>query len=134
MINFIDLIGFDKEFTQRIMKGETDVEETSQISLPWQDALHADLFSLRNLVLSADQAQSHGYRLNDVSLCEERVLANIVSHKFKTDHQFHLLGFVSDFDDDFQESLNTLEFCTKFFQTFNTERSFHTVKTSEDSL
>ena len=56
MINFIDLIGFDKEFTQRIMKGETDVEETSQISLPWQDALHADLFSLRNLVLSADQA------------------------------------------------------------------------------
>ena len=86
MINFIDLIGFDKEFTQWIMKGETDVEETSLTSLAWQDALHADLFSLRNLVLSADQAQSHGYWLNDVSLCEEWVLANIVSHKFKTDH------------------------------------------------
>ena len=61
IINFLDLIGFDKDFTMRIMQGETDVNASQNKSLVWQDALHADLFSLRNLVLSADQAQSHGY-------------------------------------------------------------------------
>jgi hypothetical protein len=75
---------------------------------------------------------SHGYRLNDVSLCEERFLATLISHKIKTDHAFHLISFVSDVDKHFQESLNTLEFSLKFFTTFNTPREYNTFNSSEE--
>ena len=43
-----------------------------------------------------------------------------------------MIGFISDHDRYFQETLNTLEFCIKFYQTFNTEYDLETVKTSED--
>jgi len=63
------------------MSGETSIHEDSTFDrFDLTQCLHADLFSLRNLILSADQAMSHGYRLNDVSLCEERTLASIISH------------------------------------------------------
>lgn len=54
MANFIDLIGFDSWFTKRIMNGETSIHEET---LDWEDQeqnLHSDLFSLWNLILSAD--------------------------------------------------------------------------------
>ena len=103
------------------MNGETSIHENTFDKADREQNLHADLFSLRNLILSADQAMSHGYRLNDVSLCEERFIATLISHKVKTDHTFHLISFVSDGDKGFQESLNTLEFSLKFQTTFNTE-------------
>jgi hypothetical protein len=80
------------------MNGETSVHEGTFDKEDNTSNLHSDLFSLWNLVLSADQAMSHGYRLNDVSLCEERFIATLISHKLKTDHAFHLLAFVSDQD------------------------------------
>lgn len=75
---------------------------------------------------------SHGYRLNDVSLCEERFIATLISHKVKTDHAFHLISFVSDGDKGFQESLNTLEFSLKFQTTFNTEWEYNSFHSSQE--
>ena len=87
-LSFVDLVGFDDMFTQKIMSGEVSMSIHSNMSDGQivEENIHLDLFSLRNLILSADQAQEHGYRLTDVSLCEERVLANIISHKLKTEH------------------------------------------------
>lgn len=93
--------------------------------------ISADLFSIRNLILSADQAMAHGYRLNDVSLMEERVLAATISHKLKTETAVNLIAFVSDYDDSFQETLNTLEFSYKFMSTFLMDREFKSVHSSE---
>ena len=77
------------------MAGQTSILEDSKFDADNVElGLHADLFALRNLVLSADQAMAHGYRLNDVSLCEERTLARMISHRFKTENNFHLIAFV----------------------------------------
>lgn len=115
------------------MNGETSIHEDSTFDRldPTQN-LHADLFSIWNLILSADQAMSHGYRLNDVSLCEERTIASILSHKIKSDRQMHLFAFVLDNDWNFQESLNTLEFSLKFQSTFNTARVFNSFHSSDE--
>jgi len=75
---------------------------------------------------------SHGYRLNDVSLCEERTIASIISHKIKLDNSVHLLSFVLDSDKHFQESLNTLEFSLKFQATFNTKREYNSFNSSDE--
>lgn len=133
-MTFIDLVGFNDGFTQKIMNGDLSMSIQSDMSedMVIEENIHLDLFSLRNLVLSADQAQSHGYRLRDVSLCEERVLANIISHRFKTDHSFNLLGFVNNEDESFQESLNSLEFCLKFLQTFNTKREYMSIHSESE--
>ena len=76
--------------------------------------LHWDLFALRNLLLAIDQARSEGYELNDVSLTEERWIAKIVSHKLRIDNKIHLIGFINDDNNWFQQTLNTLEFWLKF--------------------
>ena len=75
---------------------------------------------------------SHGYWLNDVSLCEERTIASIISHRIKLDRHIHLLAFVLDNDKNFQETLNTLEFSLKFQTTFNSERDYNTFHSSEE--
>ena len=52
---------------------------------------------------------AHGYRLADVSLCEERVLASILSHKIKSDSVINLIAFISTEEKDLGKTLNTLE-------------------------
>ena len=125
-LTFIDIIGFDRSFTDRIMNGETDADfeegvdnkngkdfrvfnfRTIEINIHW------DLFALRNLLLAIDQARTEGYELNDVSLTEERCIAKVISHKLRMDNKIHLIGFASDDNDWFQQTLNTLEFWLKF--------------------
>lgn len=63
------------------MDGNTSILEDSKLDEDNVELhIHADLFSLRNLILSADQAMAHGYKLVDVSLMEERVLSTTISH------------------------------------------------------
>ena len=75
---------------------------------------------------------THGYRLNDVSLCEERTIAAILSHKIKSDWSLNLLSFVLNKDQNFQESLNTLEFSLKMQTTFNTIWSYNSFHSSDE--
>lgn len=75
---------------------------------------------------------SHGYRLNDVSLCEERFISTLISHKIKTDYSLHLLGFVSNNDKHFQETLNSLEFSLKFQTTFNSPWEYNSFHSSDE--
>jgi hypothetical protein len=66
------------------------------------------------LLLAIDQARSEGYELNDVSLIEDRSIAKILSHRLRMDSKIHLISFVTEENEHFQQTLNTLEFCLKF--------------------
>jgi hypothetical protein len=113
-LSFLDIVGFDDAFTDRIMDGETDIilDEFSEKNFQWN--CHWDLFALRNLLLAIDQARSEGYELNDVSLIEDRSIAKVLSHRLRMDSKIHLISFISKDNESFQQSLNTLEFCLKF--------------------
>ena len=60
--------------------------------------------------MAIDQARSEGYELNDVSLIEDRLIAKVISHRLRMDSKIHLISFISEENDHFQQTLNTLEF------------------------
>lgn len=113
-LSFLDVVGFDHSFTERIMNGETDIVLDEFNEKNFNSNWHWDLFALRNLLLAIDQARSEGYELNDVSLIEDRSIAKILSHRLRMDSKIHLISFVTEENEHFQQTLNTLEFCLKF--------------------
>ncbi|CAI2359884.1 unnamed protein product [Moneuplotes crassus] len=121
-ITFIDVIGFDQSFTERIMGGHVDIPLDSTHDFDDETHCHSDLFALRNLLLAIDEARTEGYELNDVSLIEDRNISKVVSHRLKVDSNINLISFVNQNNEHFQQTLNTLEFALKFRACFSKEK------------
>lgn len=120
-LTFVDVMSFDHQFTDKIMSGHTDIEIDEKTVSDFTANWHWDLFALRNLLLAIDQARTEGYELNDVSLTEERAIAHVISHRLKTDYKVNLVSFITDDNECFQQTLNTLEFWLKFRSWLSTE-------------
>lgn len=109
-MSIVDLVGFDSRFTTKIMQGNTDKipEDCSEEEFI---AHHNDysLFSLRNMLLEMT---------HESYIAFDTHLAQYVYEKLTDEAtKITLLGKIHLTVNSFHETLNTLEFCSKFMHT-----------------
>ncbi|CDW77805.1 kinesin motor domain containing protein [Stylonychia lemnae] len=146
MISFIDLVGFDDSFTEKIMNGNSfaihensilqnesqfqDQNNELKLQRVIRDCNDNNLFSIRNLLLSLENDKDG--KLQQV--LEETTLARVVFAKLLQSSNFYIIGTLNKNQDNFNESLNTLEFCTKFQQALINQQQTILPEVKESSL
>lgn len=110
IVSIVDLVGFDSTFTTKIMQGNTDIIPDDCTEHEFI-AHHNDysLFSLRNMLIEMENE-------NDVAF--DTHLAQYVYEKLiDPTTKLSLIGKVNYSKNSFHETLNTLEFCSKFMHS-----------------
>ena len=107
VVSIVDLVGFDSNFTSKIMQGNTDC--IPENCTEYEFIMHHNdysLFSLRNMLLEMG---------NESHIAFDTHLAQYVYEKI-TDEQvtISLIGKLHWIRNSFHETLNTMEFCSKF--------------------
>jgi hypothetical protein len=110
-VTIMDLVGFDSNFTSKIMQGNTDFIPYGECTEE-EFILHYNdysLFSLRNMLLEM---------VNESYIAFETHLAQFV-YEIITDKDMSIVmvGKINNVRSSFHESLNTLEFCSKFMHS-----------------
>eukprot|EP00347_Sterkiella_histriomuscorum_P017550 403348912 len=122
--SFIDLVGFDEEFTEKIMNGNSftihnetminqqDDEDDERLQRVIRQCNDNNLFQIRNLLLAIENEKDS----NIQQVLEEATLSRVIFAKLLQSNNFFVIGTLNKQQQHFNESLNTLEFCTKFQQ------------------
>lgn len=125
IVSIVDLVGFDSNFTTKIMQGNTDMipEDCSEEEFVTH---HNDysLFSLRNMLL---EMHNESYMAFDTHLAQY-IYEKIVDHTTYVS----LIGKINNSKETFHETLNTLEFCSKFMHSRCSHKDADSIMVSND--